>query len=129
MQQRACLYLFILLSALLSSCSVQELEKYNEDFKGDWRSAVYYSAQAGDSIRNYLTVNGNNSAFGLLCNKNSSFDGCLYYQQGKAKYNKASKGLQIGNSVQNIYAIDKEPFVNSNGVWELSIDSVSYYKY
>lgn len=119
----------IILMTVVTSCSVKELEKYNEDFKGNWRTDIYYSAQAGDSIRNYLQVDGKNSAFGLLCDKNSSFDGCLYYQQGKAKYNKASKGLQIGNSVQNIYSIDKEPFINSDGIWELSIDSVSYYKY
>lgn len=119
----------IILMTVVTSCSVKELEKYNEDFKGNWRTDIYYSAQAGDSIRNYLQVDGKNSAFGLLCDKNSPFDGCLYYQQGKAKYNKASKGLQIGNSVQNIYSIDKEPFINSDGIWELSIDSVSYYKY
>lgn len=112
-----------------TSCNVQELEKYNEDFKGDWRSAKYYSPQAGDTIRNYLKVNGKNSAFGLLCDESTEFDDCLYYQQGKAKYNKASKGLQVGNSVQNIYSIDAEPFINNNGVWEMSIDSVSYYKY
>lgn len=122
-------FLTIILLIVVSACSVQELEKYNEDFKGNWRTDIYYSAQAGDSIRNYLQIDGKNSAFGLLCNKNTAFDGCLYYQQGKAKYNKASKGLQIGNSVQNIYSIDKEPFINSDGVWELSIDSVSYYKY
>ena len=113
----------------LGACSVQELEKYNEDFKGDWRSSVYYSPQAGDSIRNYLKVDGSNSAFGLLCDKSTAFDGCLYYQQGKAKYNKASKGLQIGNSVQNIYQIDQEPFINGDGEWEMLIDSISYFKY
>lgn len=111
------------------SCSVQELEKYNEDFRGSWRSAVYYSPQAGDSIRNYLNVDGENSAFGLLCDRNDDFEACLFYTQGKAKYNKVNGGLQIGNSVQNIYAITQEPFVNSDGVWELSIDSVSYFKY
>lgn len=117
------------LMLVYTSCSVKELEKYNEDFKGDWRSTVYYSPQAGDSIRNYLKVDGKNSAFGLLCDKNDEFDGCLYYQQGKAKYNKASKGLQVGNSVQNIYRIDQEPFINNDGFWEVVIDSVSYYKY
>lgn len=113
---------------ILSSCSVQELEKYNEDFRGDWRTNVYFSPQAGDSIRNYLKVDGDNSAFGLLCDKDDDFDACLYFQQGRAKYNKANQGLQIGNSVQNIYQIDIEPFINSDGVWEMSIDSVSYFK-
>jgi hypothetical protein len=122
-------YVLIIFIIFATSCSVKELERYNEDFRGEWRTQVYFSPQAGDSIRNYLNVNGNNSAFGLLCNENDPFDACLYYQQGKAKYNKANQGLQIGNSVQNIYRIDREPFINDDGVWELSIDSVSYYKY
>lgn len=122
-------FLIIAVLLFISSCSVQELEKYNEDFRGDWRTNVYFSPQAGDSIRNYLKVDGNNSAFGLLCDKSDDFDGCLYYQQGKVKYNKANQGLQIGNSVQNIYRIDREPFINSDGIWELSIDSVAYFKY
>jgi hypothetical protein len=113
----------------ITSCSVKELEKYNEDFKGSWRSTVYFSPQAGDSIRNYLKVDGSNSAFGLLCDESTEFEACLYFQQGKAKYNKVNKGLQIGNSVQNIYQIDQEPFVNSDGTWEMLIDSISYFKY
>lgn len=128
MFSKAIFVISIFVLIVFSSCSVQELEKYNEDFKGDWRTDVYFSPQAGDSIRNYLKVDGNNSAFGLLCDKSDDFEGCLYFQQGKAKYNKANQGLQIGNSVQNIYHINQEPFINSDGVWEMLIDSVSYFK-
>lgn len=113
----------------LFSCNVQDLEKYNEDFKGNWKSKVYYSPTAGDSIRNYLKVDGKNSGFGLACEKNSEFTNCLYFQSGKAKYNKASKGLQIGNSVQQIYRVDEEPNINSSGEWQIIIDSIVYTKY
>lgn len=113
----------------LFSCNVQDLEKYNEDFKGNWKSRVYYSPTAGDSIRNYLKVDGKNSGFGLACEKNSEFTNCLYFQSGKAKYNKASKGLQIGNSVQQIYRVDEEPNINSSGEWQIIIDSIVYTKY
>ena len=125
-------YKLIVLASIFifSSCNVEELEKYNEEFRGEWRSTKYFSPQAGDSIRNYLNINGDDSAFGLLCNENEPFDNCLYFQQGKAKYNKSTKGLQIGNSVQNIYRIDEEPFINNTtGQWELIIDNVTYFKY
>ncbi|MEX2484264.1 MAG: hypothetical protein WED10_06890 [Brumimicrobium sp.] len=120
-------YVFFIL--LLFSCSVQDIEKYNEDFKGSWKSDKYYSASAGDTIRNYLKIDGKDSGFGLACKKDSEFTDCLYFQSGKAKYNKASKGLQIGNSVQQIYRIDEEPHVNNNGEWQIMIDSIPYYRY
>lgn len=117
------------LISLLFSCNVQDLEKYNEDFKGEWKSDVYFSPAAGDSIRNFLAIDGKDSGFGLACKKDNPFTNCLYFQSGKAKYNKASHGLQIGNSVQRIYRVDQEPFINSSGEWQLMIDSIAYIKY
>lgn len=114
---------------ILVSCNVQDLEKYNEDFKGDWKSNVYFSPSAGDSIRNYLKIEGKNSAFGLACEKDSEFTNCLYFQSGKAKFNKASNGMQVGNSVQIIYRVDQEPNINSSGKWQMIIDSIVYTKY
>lgn len=125
---RLILFLLFYLAAF-TSCNVQDLEKYNEDFKGNWKSRVYFSPTAGDSIRNYLKVDGKDSGFGLACEKNSEFTNCLYFQSGKAKYNKASKGLQIGNSVQQIYRVDEEPNINSLGEWQIIIDSIVYIKY
>ncbi len=123
--------LFALAFPLLffTSCSVQDIEKYNEDFIGQWRTDVYFSPTKGDSIRNYLTIDGKDSGFGIACKIDDPFEECLSFQGGKVKFNKASKGIQIGNSVQQIHYVDQEPYVNSQGQWELIIDSVSYYKY
>ncbi|MDX1651507.1 MAG: hypothetical protein R3277_03380 [Brumimicrobium sp.] len=114
---------------LLGACNIQELENYNDDFSGSWQTKVYYSPAAGDSIRNFLVIDGKNSAFGLACDKDSELSGCLYFQSGKAKINKRTNGLQIGNSVQNVYRIDQEPFINSLGNWQIMIDSIPYFKY
>lgn len=114
---------------IASSCNVQNIEKYNEEFTGEWRTGVYYSPTKSDSIRNFLTVDGKDSGFGIACDKDDPFEKCLFFQTGKVKYNKASKGIQVGNSVQQIHRVDREPFINSNGGWELVIDSISYYKY
>ncbi len=122
----------ILLSIItfyLVACSVKELEKYNEDFSGSWRSEVFNSPTQGDSARHYLDVDGKNSAFGYSCDAENPHDECLRYQSGKAKYNKANKGLQIGNSVEKIYRVDREPFMNDQGKWEMVLDSISYFKY
>lgn len=118
----------VLTVSLFSACSVEELEKYNEEFKGSWRTDVFYYPAMGDSIRNYILIDGKDSAFGIACKKDKPYSKCLSFQTGKAKYNKASKGLQIGNSIDQIHYVDREPFVN-NGKWEMIIDSVSYYKY
>lgn len=119
----------ILLTLTLASCNVEDLEKYNEEFIGEWRTDIYYSPSKGDSIRNYFTVDGRDSGFGFGCEIDDPFVKCLTLQTGKLKYNKASRGLQVGNSVQFIHYVDREPFINDDGKWELMIDSVSYYKY
>lgn len=123
--------LFLLLFSFLfmTACNVQDIEKYNDDFIGEWRTDIYFSPTKGDSIRNYLTVDGHDSGLGLACETDDPFEKCLYFQAGKVKYNKASKGIQIGNSVQQVHYVDQEPYVNGNGKWELIIDSISYYKY
>ena len=113
----------------VTSCSVQDIEKYNEDFIGQWRTNIYYAPMKGDSIRNYLTIDGKDSGFGIGCETDDPFVKCLNFQTGKVKYNKASKGIQVGNSVQQIHYVDQEPFINNLGKWELIIDSISYYKY
>lgn len=126
-------HISILLTAtvllLISSCNVKNIEKYNEDFKGDWRTEVYYSPAKGDSIRNFLNVNGKDSGFGVACDKDDPFEKCLFFQTGKVKYNKSTKGIQFGNSVSQIHYVTEEPYINEFGQWELSLDSISYFKY
>lgn len=119
----------LILIFIISSCNVQNIEKYNEEFTGEWRTKVYYYPSKGDSIRNFLTIDGIESGFGIACEKDDPFEKCLYFKTGKIRYNKASKGIQIGNSVQQIHRVDREPYINESGSWELIIDSVSYFKY
>lgn len=122
--------LVLLLGLLLfASCNVQEVEKYNPDFQGKWRTGIFYSPAAGDSIRNYLIIDGKDSALGIACDKNSQLSNCLVFQSGKVKINKSNMYLQIGNSVQNTRRVDVEPYLNSNSEWEMVLDSLVYYRY
>lgn len=114
---------------LFSSCNVQEVEKYNPDFEGKWRTGVFYSPSASDSIRNYLIIDGKESALGIACNKNVQLGSCLVFQSGKVKINKSNMYLQIGNSVQNTRRVDVEPYLNANSEWEMVLDSLVYYKF
>jgi len=111
------------------SCNVKNVEKYNEDFIGEWRTEVFYSPTKGDSIRNYLNVDGNDSAYGVACDQDLPFSDCLIFQTGKIKFNTNTKAMQFGNSVSQIHYVTDEPYINESGVWELSLDSISYYKY
>jgi|SRR5690554_4148825 len=129
MKNKVFIPVFSAMILLLFSCNVQNIEKYNEDFKGEWRTDVYFSPSKGDSAQSYLTVDGKNSGFGVACDKDDPFEGCLFFQTGKIKYNKASKGIQFGNSVSQIHTVTEDPFINEYGQWELSIDSLSYFKY
>jgi hypothetical protein len=120
-------WLFIAL--ILEGCQVQQLENYNPDFNGTWRSDVYYSPGVGDSIRNYLTVDGKNSGLGIACKKDCSFCDCLVTQSGRAKINTSTNSLQVGGTVNQILIIEQEPFINDDGIWEMKLENVSYKKY
>jgi len=123
-------HLFMLSSLfMVASCNVQQVEKYNPDFQGNWKTGVFYSPAAGDSIRNYLIIDGKDSALGIACNKNTQLGNCLIFQTGKVKINKSTMFLQVGNSVQNTRRIDKEPYLNENSEWEMVLDSLVYYRY
>lgn len=119
----------ILLTSI--ACTVQPLEDYDSSFVGKWRSIVYNSPTAGDSIRNYLVVDGKNSAFGLSCKKDISCElcDCLIFQSGRAKINTTTNAIQVGGTVGQISYITQTPFENEEGIWELEIDNVRYFKY
>src|SRR5690554_7102098 len=67
----------VILIFTTNSCNVQNIEKYNEEFKGEWRTGVYFSPTKGDSIRNFLTIDGADSGFGIACDKDDPFEKCL----------------------------------------------------
>jgi hypothetical protein len=127
------IYLFQLLSItflfLIASCSTEELEQYNPDFKGRWKSAVYYTSTVGDSVQNFLVVDGRDSGFGVACEKACEFCNCLTFQVGRARIKASTKELQIGGQVNQILEINQEPFINENDEWELEINQVAYFKY
>lgn len=118
-----------LTTLLVTSCNIENIDTYNEDFIGDWRTAVFYSSLTNDSIRSYLRIDGKNSAYGLACDKNTSFNECVTLQSGRIKYNKSTHQIQVGSSMDEIHTINQEPFINEEGEWELKMDKVSFYKY
>jgi hypothetical protein len=119
----------ILITLSTVSCSTQELEQYNPDYKGRWKSAVYYTTTIGDSAQNFLIIDGRDSGFGIACEKNCELCNCLTFQVGRARIRPSTKQLQIGGQVNQILEITKEPFVNENDEWELEINQVAYFRY
>ena len=114
---------------LLSSCKTQELENYDENYRGKWKTNNYFSPTVGDSIKNYLEVNGKDSGLGIGCETDCQFCNCLIFQSGRAKINVTNKQLQVGGTVNQIMFITQEPVQDENGVWSLALDEVPYYRY
>ena len=119
--------LFILLLAVCA-CNVEDLEDYNAEFKGEWRSAAYYTPSVGDSTMNYLTVDGRDGGLGIGCEVNCEFCNCLLFQAGRVKINTQTREIQVGGTVQQIMRITQEPFINFEGKWEMEIDNVPYFR-
>lgn len=114
--------------AMLFSCNVEDLEDYNPEFKGEWRSAKYYTPSVGDSTQNYITIDGRDGGLGIGCEIDCQFCKCMVFQAGRVKINKKTKEIQVGGTVQQIMRITQEPFVNFEGRWEMEIDNVAYFR-
>lgn len=119
----------IAIATILVSCSTEELEQYNPDFKGKWKSNVYYTSTVGDSVQNFLVIDGRDSGFGIACEKSCEFCNCLTFQVGRARIKESTKELQIGGSVNQILQINEEPFINNENTWQLKINNIEYFKY
>ena len=124
------IYVFIglMIGWLSIGCQVQQMENYNEDFRGEWASSIHFSPSVGDSIQNYLTVDGNNSGLGIACKVDCPFCDCLITQSGRAKINTSTMTIQVGGTVSQILTVEEEPFINTNGVWEMTLEGQRYFK-
>ena len=122
------LYSFLCLFFLLSACNVQEIEKYNPDFKGSWKSLPVNSPSVGN-VMNFLTVDGKDGGIGIACQVDCPFCNCASFYAGRVKINTSDNTMQVGGTVGQIFNINEEPFINEDGEWELIIDNVSYFKY
>lgn len=117
------------LSLMLLACQTQELENYDPNYKGKWRSDRYFSPTVGDSIQNYLIVDGRNSGIGIGCEVACSMCNCLLFQSGRAKINTKNNQLQVGGTVNQIMVITQTPLEDENGIWTLALDNVIYVKH
>ncbi len=122
-------FYFLMLFGLSFSCQVQDIERYNSDFSGEWRTDPFYSPSAGDTVRNYFTVDGRDSGFGIGCNLDCSFCDCLSFFVGRIRFNTSNNSIQIGGTVNQILQVKEEPFINEQGIWELKLEELSYFKF
>lgn len=129
MYQKLTLFAFILILATASSCSVEQIEKYNPDFKGKWKTDPYNAPTVGGMVRNYIIIDEKNSGLGIACKTDCELCDCLVFQSGRVKIHKSTKELQVGGTVNQIMRVDKEPFINDEGTWEFIMNDLSYFKY
>lgn len=113
----------------LTSCNVEQIENYNPDFKGKWRTSPYNSPSIGGVVRNYIIIDGRESGLGIACETDCELCNCLVFQAGRVKIHKSTKELQVGGTVSQIMLVNKEPFLNQDGEYEFIMNDISYFKY
>lgn len=119
----------VVLLTISTSCNVEQIEKYNSDFEGKWRTEPYNAPTVGGMVRNYIIINGKDSGLGIACKTNCELCDCLVFQAGRVKIHTSTKELQVGGTVNQIMRVDEEPFINNEGTWEFIMNDLSYLKY
>lgn len=122
------IFWFVISLFLIQSCT-PELEDYNSDYKGSWKSIQYNFSANNLGVVNYLIVDGRQSALGIGCDAECELCDCLQFQSGRAKINTSTMEIQVGGVVQNIMQVTQEPFVNEEGEWEMELNQITYFKY
>lgn len=128
MYQKFILPAFVLLF-VFTSCNVEQIEKYNPDFEGKWRTETYNSPTVGGMVRNYIIIDGRDSGLGIACQTDCELCDCLVFEAGRVRIHKSTKELQVGGTVNQIMHVQEEPFINEEGIWEFIMNDLSYFKY
>jgi hypothetical protein len=119
---------FLLVTWLLFSCKTPDIGEFNSDFIGEWQSEKYNAPSVGGLAQDFLTVDGRNGGLGIACQVNCPFCNCLIFQSGRVRINTSTNRIAVGGSIQQIMTITKEPFINDDGVWQMEINDLAYFK-
>ena len=109
---------------LYTSCG-KYVGDYNPDFVGSWSTEPIMTDE-GVEVRNYVTIDGDNSSYWYLCDGSNA---CVAGTSGKAKINRKHTRLWIGDkSESSPLKIDKEPYLDTDGKWKCMLNGVPYIK-
>jgi hypothetical protein len=112
----------------LLSCNTPDIGEFNPDFIGEWQSETYNAPSVGGLAQDFLTVDGRNGGLGIACQVNCPFCNCLIFQSGRVRINTSTKQIAVSGSIQQIMTITKEPFVNDDGIWQMEVNELAYFK-
>jgi hypothetical protein len=119
--------ILILIVLFVVSCG-KDAGKYNENYIGEWRSSMFTKGEQNGLRQNILIVDSKNDRWGFDCN--TAGENCKDELTGKVRINQERNKLYLvklkGGSVH--LTIEKEPYVNQNGVWTCLLDGVELYR-
>lgn len=112
----------------LFSCNTKDIGDFNPDFIGEWHSETYNSPSIGGMAQDFLMVDAANGGLGIGCETGCPFCNCLIFQSGRVRINISNNNIAVGGSIQQIMSVTKEPFINDDGIWEMEINNLPYFK-
>lgn len=118
--------LFILVLTAIS-CG-KDVGKYDDNYIGEWRSSTFTTTDNNGLRQNVLIIDSKNGLWGYQCNTDG--EDCRDILTGNIKINHKRTKLYLiklkGGSIH--LEIEKEPYLNQNGVWTCLLDGIELYK-
>lgn len=121
--------LLISLAALsiLTACN-KPVYKYNPDFEGIWRTAVINDTILNKNVQSEIVIDGAEGSYRNTCEPcGTDLCNCVSYQSGKAVMNDSKTQMKIGSNGYPLI-IQEEPTKNAQGVWQMKIGNLYYYR-
>lgn len=117
----------LLLLIGLSACN-KPVYKYNPDFEGTWRTAVINDTILNKNVQSEIVIDGAEGSYRNTCEPCATdLCNCISYQSGKAVMNDSKTQMKIGSNGFPLN-IQEEPSENSQGIWQMKIGNLYYYR-
>ena len=122
--------LAVLLIFFCSSCKKDNLVDYNADFLGEWHSDTLILKSTGQEVEIFITIEEDYCEYGFMCELDCLPCVCQTVASGSIQINRKRKKIYAGDlkNKKVKLSLDREPFINSSGVWEFTLNGAVMYK-
>ncbi len=125
-----CVFFISIISLLIFVSCNKKVAKYNPDFIGTWRTATIDDTVINATVRSEIVIEKKDGLFNNTCKDTCSerLCNCISYQSGIPVMNSSNTEIKIGSSSTYSLTVDQEPFQNADGIWEMKIENLTYFK-
>jgi len=123
-------YFFVLGIIWISfnSCKKEYITDVDPNYEGEWHSDTIIT-DIETEVEKYFIIDGHQGVFGEWCELVPLGNNCSSYFSGEAKFSRNKKKVTIGPLKNQVnIEITEPPHINSDGLWECTLNETVYIK-